>query len=254
MVLRRQTMMAEMREMGIDPMAEMRALGYEFREGELRETNGNGGFVFQDGSHYDSLADAVAQYVPLLLEEEAQLQPVWLPRGSSPGEGCPIFVSEGYESAEKLFLIIQGSGRVRAGIWGCSLCINDSLERGTMLPYLRTARALGYGVVVFNPNENTLEGKPIPGSENSGNHVAYVMEKIVPECSAKRIDILAHSHGGRCLLSYLARARENNTAGAPVERLERVVFTDSYHVQSQLNLVSSCIRGQPSAVHMCLHS
>jgi hypothetical protein len=242
MVSLRQTMMAEMIEMGIDPMAEIRALGYEFRNGILRQVSSNAGFTFKDGSNYESLADAIAQYVPLLLEEEAQLKPVWLPQGVNPGEGCPIFVSEGYQSAEKLFLIIQGAGRVRAGIWGCNLCINDSLEHGTMLPYLRMASALGYGVIVFNPNENHVEGKPIPGSENSSNHVAYVMEHIVPQCSAKGIDILAHSQGGRSLLNYLARAKGNNIAGSIVEKLERIVFTDSYHVQTQLAFLPSRVR------------
>jgi hypothetical protein len=235
-------MMAEMVEMGIDPMGDMRALGYEYRDGILRQVSSNEGFVFKGGNNYESLADAIAQYVPLLLEEEAELKPVWLPRGVSPGEGCPIFVSEGYESAEKLFLIIQGAGRVRAGIWGCSLCINDSLEHGTILPFLRAAKARGYGVVVFNPNENQVEGKPVPGSENSSNHVAYVMENIISECSAKEIDILAHSQGGRSLLNYVTRAKASNTAGSVVEKLGRLVFTDSYHVQTQLAFLPSRVR------------
>jgi len=242
MAFQRQTMMGEMKEMGIDPMGELRALGYEFRDGYLHQVNSDGGFVFNGGCNYESLADAIAQYVPLLLEEEAQLKPMWLPRGVEPGEGCTIFVSQGYECAEKLFLIIQGSGRVRAGTWGCNLCINDSLEHGTMLPYLRMATALGYGVIVFNPNENRVEGKPIPGSENPSNHVAYVMEHVVPQCSAKGIDILAHSQGGRSLLNYLARAKRDNTAGKIVEKMDRVVFTDSYHVQTQLAFLPSRVR------------
>lgn len=234
-------MMAEMLEMGVDPMAELRALGYEFRDGHLRQANSNGDFVFQDGSHYESLAEAVAQYVPLLLEEEAQLCPLWLPLGSASGEGCPIFVSQGYEKAERLLLIIQGMGRVRAGVWGCSLCINNSLEEGTMLPYLRRAAASGYGVVVFNPNENTNDDVPIPGSENFNNHVAYVMEKVVlPRCAASQIDILAHSHGGRALLSYLARA--GGSSLALLKKMRRLVFTDSYHVQTQLAYLPSAVK------------
>jgi hypothetical protein len=235
-------MMAEMVEMGIDPMGDIRALGYEFRDGHLRQVNGKGGFVFKDGDNYESLADAIAQYVPMLLEEEAHLEPVWLPLGVSPGEGCPIFVSQGYERADKLLLIIQGSGRVRAGVWGCNLCIHESLEQGTMLPYLRMATALGYGVIVFNPNENRVEGNPILGSENPTNHVAYVMEHIVPQCAAREIDVLAHSQGGRSLLAYLARAKKDNTAGRIVDKMGRVVFTDSYHAQTQLAFLPSRVR------------
>lgn len=242
MVLHRQTMMAEMLEMGLDPMAEMRALGYEFRDGCMREVGGNNPFAFQGREHYDALAEAVSQYVPLLLEEDANLNPLWLPLGVSPGEGCPIFVSEGFEEAERLLLVIQGTGKVRAGIWGCALCINDSLEHGTMLPFLRRAAASGYGVVVLNPNENVADGTPIPGLENFGNHVAYVLDNIVPKCAAGHIDILAHSHGGRALLSYLSRAGSNNPAMKLVKRIHRLVFTDSYHVQTQLAYLPDRVR------------
>lgn len=242
MVLLRQTMMAEMIEMGVDPMAEMRALGYEFRSGQLRQVEGNGTFVFQGQTHYEALADAVSQYVPLLLEEDAHLSPLWLPLGVDAGEGCPIFVSEGYDKAERLLLIIQGMGKVRAGVWGCSLCINNSLEEGTMLPYLRRAAASGYGVVVFNPNENTVDGVPVPGSENFGNHVRYVMEKVVSRCAASKIDIVAHSHGGRALISYLGTVGGNNFASALVKRMNRLVFTDSYHLQTQLAYLPSSVK------------
>ena len=35
-----------------------------------------------------------------------------------------------------------------------SLIINDCLETGTQLPYIRKARSLGYGVIVMNTNDN----------------------------------------------------------------------------------------------------
>lgn len=241
-LLSRQTMMSEMLEMGLDPMAEIRALGYEFRDGQLREVEGNGTFMWQGQTHYEALADAVSQYVPLLLEEEAQLRPLWLPLGATPGEGCPIFVSEGYDKADRLLLIIQGMGKVRAGVWGCSLCINNSLETGTMLPYLRRAAAAGYGVVVFNPNENTADGVPVYGSENFTSHVKYVMDNVVSQCAANKINILAHSHGGRALVSYLGTAGGSNLALTLTKRIHRLVFTDSYHVQGQLAYLPNCAK------------
>ena len=48
-------------------------------------------------------------------------------------------VPAGYEEADKLLLLIQGSGRVRVGVWGCALCINKNLDQGTMLPYIKRA-------------------------------------------------------------------------------------------------------------------
>jgi hypothetical protein len=223
-------------------MAEIRALGYEFRDGQLRDVEGNGTFVWQGQTHYEALADAVSQYVPLLLEEEAQLRPLWLPLGVTPGEGCPIFVSEGYDKADRLLLIIQGMGKVRAGVWGCSLCINNSLETGTMLPYLRRAAAAGYGVVVFNPNENEADGVPVCGSENFTSHVKYVMDNVVSRCAANKVSILAHSHGGRAFVSYLGTAGGSNLALTLTKRIHRLVFTDSYHVQAQLAYLPNCAK------------
>jgi hypothetical protein len=42
----------------------------------------------------------------------------------------------------------------RPGQWARALCINDSLEVGTIFPYLRKCAERGWGVVVFNPNQN----------------------------------------------------------------------------------------------------
>jgi hypothetical protein len=34
------------------------------------------------------------------------------------------------------------------------LIINDSLQSGSQIPFIKRARELGYAVVVMNPNEN----------------------------------------------------------------------------------------------------
>merc|ERR1711963_1182153 len=104
------------------------------------------------GEHYDKLADAVLRYVGTLLVEQGQLKAISLPCDSVEGAHCSIFVSEGLENAKKVLLIIQGSGRVRVGVWGCALCINKDLDQGTVLPYLKLAAKHGYGVIVLNPN------------------------------------------------------------------------------------------------------
>lgn len=57
-------------------------------------------------------------------------------------------------------LIIQGSGAVRAGMWARAVCINDSLEMGSILPYLVRAKKNGLGVIVFNPNLNHVDTVP----------------------------------------------------------------------------------------------
>lgn len=111
-----------------------------------------------------------------------------------------------------------------------------------MLPYLKRAAAAGYGVVVFNPNENEADGVPVYGSENFINHVKYVMDNVVSQCAASGISILAHSHGGRALVSYLGTAGGGNRALTLTKKIHRLVFTDSYHVQAQLAYLPNCAK------------
>mmetsp|Transcript_50841 Transcript_50841/g.118087 ORF Transcript_50841/g.118087 Transcript_50841/m.118087 type:complete len:285 (-) Transcript_50841:125-979(-) len=215
-------------------MEELRKLGYEYRSGRLLAIDSDQGFTFKDQEHYDLLADAVLRYVTSLLESEAKLTPLWLPLGVDSGPRCPIYVSDGFESAAKLLLLIQGSGRVRVGVWGCALCINKDLDQGTMLPYLREATNRGYGVIVLNPNVNEVDGEPIPGSDTPEGHVGYVWQQLVEACNAEVIvDVVAHSNGGRALLYFLA------DVPAASRRIHRLVLTDSYHQAQQAKFLSS---------------
>eukprot|EP00930_Biecheleria_cincta_P033665 TRINITY_DN23321_c0_g1_i1.p1 TRINITY_DN23321_c0_g1~~TRINITY_DN23321_c0_g1_i1.p1 ORF type:complete len:327 (+),score=50.50 TRINITY_DN23321_c0_g1_i1:98-982(+) len=219
-------------------MDALRALGYEYRGGRLLQVGTDKGFEFKDQSHYDHLADAVLDYVGTLLVDEAKLQPISLPVEVETGPHCKIFCSPGFESMQKILLMIQGSGRVRVGVWGCALCINKDLDQGTMLPYLRTAAEQDYGVIVLNPNENEVAGQPIPGSETGANHLAYVWKHIIASrCSpTAMVDIVAHSNGGRVLLDFLAgnSGKDKLLAEEAFGRIRRVVFTDSYHSPDQV--------------------
>jgi len=161
-----------------------------------------------------------------------------LPTDAAEGEPqTVVFASEGIEKAQKVLVMIQGSGRVRVGVWGCALCINKGLDQGTMLPYLRTAVERGYGVLVLNPNDNHADGRPIRGSETPMRHVAYAWKAVVEgRClPSAAIDVVAHSNGGRCLIDFLACAEHGsdvNTRALATDaaaRIRRIVFTDSYH-------------------------
>lgn len=45
-------------------------------------------------------------------------------------------------------------------MWARAVCINDSLEMGSILPYLVRAKKNGLGVIVFNPNRNHVDAVP----------------------------------------------------------------------------------------------
>eukprot|EP00478_Filoreta_tenera_P005355 GABV01006382.1.p1 GENE.GABV01006382.1~~GABV01006382.1.p1 ORF type:complete len:100 (-),score=11.16 GABV01006382.1:3-302(-) len=48
-------------------------------------------------------------------------------------------------TADTLLLLIQGSDAVRAGQWARSVCLNDCLAAGSILPYLSRAEGQGVG-------------------------------------------------------------------------------------------------------------
>ena len=101
-------------------------------------------------------------------------------------ENCPrssIFATKGCLSCDSLLLIIPSSGTM-PGIWSRSLCIEKGLQVGTMLPFFVKAAQLGIGVIVFNPNVNSVRlPSPtggttkcaIPHNETPDQHVLYLL-------------------------------------------------------------------------------
>lgn len=72
--------------------------------------------------------------------------------------------SDTLTSPAPLLLLIQGSGVVRPGQWARSVIINDSLNLGSMFPYIQRAQELGWNIIIFNPNENEVEIKEEDGA------------------------------------------------------------------------------------------
>ena len=96
-------------------------------------------------------------------------------------------------------VLIQGTGEVRAGIWARSVTINDTLETGSMLPFLDLAKKLDIAVVVMNPNYNREGGQVIPYSHSMMDHAVWVWDKYVKDSGFENICVVAHSAGGDCL-------------------------------------------------------
>eukprot|EP01094_Clydonella_sp_ATCC50884_P023062 TRINITY_DN5431_c0_g2_i3.p1 TRINITY_DN5431_c0_g2~~TRINITY_DN5431_c0_g2_i3.p1 ORF type:complete len:274 (-),score=80.16 TRINITY_DN5431_c0_g2_i3:273-1094(-) len=187
------------------------------------------------------------------MKEQHGMQEVLIPMEAAADEGRGnIFHSaDVLENTDTLLLIIQGSGAVRAGQWARALCINDSLNTGSILPYLKEAHARGWATVVMNPNQWTddrelpddpdfdasvflstekrarskpVERRRIRCSSNPSEHCQYVWEEIASKSPARDVLIVAHSAGGPCTLSLLRHAKESL-----VPRVRAIAFTDSVH-------------------------
>lgn len=140
-----------------------------------------------------------------------QLQEIWLPIGLE-GPKCNIFISEDFHTnKDKCLVLIQGTGAVRAGVWARSVCVNQNLHLGSMLPMIEFAHANKYSVIVLNPNMavDPCTNSPISINRTMQTHCDYVWKHFISDCPAERIAIVAHSAGGRCVGGlYSAYRRE----------------------------------------------
>jgi len=192
---------------------------YHYVDGKLVNIDTGLPFHWVNQKHYDALGDIIVRHIQLLMVEECDMEEIFLPLEDDDGPKNNIFVSQNVYTCDKIILLIQGSGAVRAGMWARALCINDDINLGSVIPYIKKAHENGYGVIVLNPNLNCNYVPPknvyrdefiglsindevysiqnIKGNENPIKHVLYVWDHfIVPKTTASRFGIVAHSAGG----------------------------------------------------------
>uniref|UniRef100_A0A671SES5 Family with sequence similarity 172 member A n=1 Tax=Sinocyclocheilus anshuiensis TaxID=1608454 RepID=A0A671SES5_9TELE len=147
---------------------------YTFNEhGQLRHTHTGEPFVFNykedlhrwNQKRYEALGEIITKYVYERLENDCNLKKEILPVDATEDEPKSfIYMSEdALTNPEKIMVLIQGSGVVRAGQWARRLIINEDLN--TQIPFCSFG-AEGYGVIVLNPNENSLEVEKVPDPAN----------------------------------------------------------------------------------------
>ncbi|XP_014599510.1 PREDICTED: UPF0528 protein CG10038 isoform X2 [Polistes canadensis] len=221
----------------------LKEFGYDFNtNGQLRKINAetgkltNEGFEFKfnedsvyNQKRYEALGEVINEYVYSLLEKEGLIR-LPIPKESSEilDKRSFIFASEDALENEKVIVLIHGSGVVRAGQWARRLIINDCLNTGTQIPYVKKAKELGYGLFVLNTNDNSriINGKSnkIKGSEGPHEHLRTAWYDYIGPSKSKYVAIVAHSFGGECVVQF---AMEH------VEEFTRKVFavglTDSVH-------------------------
>ncbi|XP_026310067.1 cotranscriptional regulator FAM172A isoform X13 [Piliocolobus tephrosceles] len=129
------------------------------------------------------LMKIITKYVYELLEKDCNLKKISIPVDATESEPKSfIFMSEdALTNPQKLMVLIHGSGVVRAGQWARRLIINEDLDSGTQIPFIKRAVAEGYGVIVLNPNENYIEvEKPkihVQSSSDSSDEPAEKRER-----------------------------------------------------------------------------
>ena len=124
---------------------------------KLVQTDGSP-FAWQGQLHYDALGDFVLHHIQQTMTTDLGLVEVALPLDAAEGEATTsIWVSPTLKDAEKIMVLLQGSGAVRPGLWARSVVLNDSLGIGAQLRFIERAQREGFAVAVLNPNENKAE-------------------------------------------------------------------------------------------------
>ncbi|XP_062125039.1 FAM172 family protein homolog CG10038 isoform X2 [Drosophila sulfurigaster albostrigata] len=222
-----------------EAIARLREFGYGFTEdGKLHKIDpatgepGEEPFVFQisedaavNREHYDKLANQIPEIVYELLEKNG-LQKTYLPLGMPIERSTFVFTQpQPISKSKKLLVLINGSGYVLAGQWARKLIINNSLDHGTQLPYIKRAQQLGYDILVTNTNDNAREIKgklkPIKGLDTAFHHASYVWENVVIPSNPENVAIVAHSFG-----ASIARYLTENYTDFFKEKVFAIALTD----------------------------
>lgn len=129
---------------------------------------------------------------------------------------------------ERALVLIQGTGDVRSGYWARSVCMNDTVELGSMIPDIDFARQYGFSVLVMNPNYFVSKKKVKVDSRIRGmnQHSNYCWKRYVEgdACPAKEIFIVAHSAGGGCAHEIIVKNEKTM-----LNKVRAIALTDACH-------------------------
>lgn len=196
--------------------------------------------------HYEALGNVLNDHVYELLID-AGLQKIHVPDNLPTEDSTFVFANKAnFSETKKLLILIHGSGVVRAGQWArryfltlqhyiiifiymgvyntFSLIINQSLNHGTQIPYIKKALELGYDILVTNTNDNSRNNKNIPENSSPTAHGTYVWNKFIATAGPEHVAIVAHSYGG-VVTVHLAKKFRNLFQ----EKVFAVGLTDSVH-------------------------
>ena len=184
---------------------------------------------------YELVGMYVQKYVESLIIKKFDLKILYVPNKSDNFEArdetiaqCKILTTKDFNTNPKCLILIQGTGVVRLGQWARSVCINENLRLGTMMPYVDRAIKEHYSVMIMNPNERKdfKTEKEIKEFKTMEKHSVYVYNNIIKKNkNIKDIYIVAHSMGGECTVAILL----NNKEDLMNKRIKKIAFTDSVH-------------------------
>jgi hypothetical protein len=159
--------------------------------------------------------------------------------GDDANPSTTILASPDWQTASKLLLIIQNSPGSILGIFSRSLCLEQGLNKGSMLPYIERALNADYGVIILRPNMNSVleevEGEgmkklPITGSETPEIHALCVWENIVSKAESSHIALLGYANGAHLMKDLFLHATVKSDNDIANNRIKAFITIEASHI------------------------
>ena len=205
-------------------------------KGELRNKKTNEKVGKLDQKEYEKVGEYVTKYIQYLILKKYNFIPMYVPSNETSNfytrikdiPQCEILTSKNFSNFEKCICIIQGTGAVRPGLWARSVCINNNINLGSIIPYIEKFEK-DFSFVVFNPNENfdiDDKNKIIKEFNIMGQHCLYVYINIIKKnVNIKNVFFISHSMGGNYTIEILKENEEDLLSG----KIKKIAFTESAH-------------------------
>ncbi|KAJ3416591.1 hypothetical protein HDV05_000873 [Chytridiales sp. JEL 0842] len=218
--------------------------------------------------HYEEVGDAVTEWIEMRMQGSCGLVKRWVGVEGLVDDGVDDGVASKDEKPRKRRRkdeesCLEGASGDEAGgsietegtglsyiFMSRRIVINENVERGSMLDFIRRAQAAPFewSLMVLNPNFNVCPstGSRIKGHSSPDMHVWTIWQQvIVPFAKTADVHVVAHSYGGVCMESLL-----NSKLGTRVsEKLKTLVLTDSPHGQTSKRRKASAEMTKVGCIH-----
>uniref|UniRef100_A0A6B2LAS7 Arb2 domain-containing protein n=1 Tax=Arcella intermedia TaxID=1963864 RepID=A0A6B2LAS7_9EUKA len=181
-------------------METLRKLGYTINAGlEMRAISNGGRFVYTNEGNYAAIGEVISSFFESFLISEFGFLRHKIPISADPAESTTsVLLSRGAVNSELLLVIVPTHTVRGCGLWFRKACINDNLYIGSMINYIRDFIALGYKIILLNPNI------PVSESRCPADHLVYVYDHIISKSISSSITWLCHQIGSQTLSHLLS--------------------------------------------------
>jgi hypothetical protein len=197
----------------------------------------------KSAAEYEEIVNEIGRFIEAKLTQTMGFVSITIPDDdNAESEHTSILASADWVSSPKMLMIIQNAPGSMLGIFSRSICTDEALSKGSMLPYVERAVAAGYAVLILRPNTNStfvidettkkvISKKPILGSESPELHALYVLENLVPQCeSLTHLALLSYGNGASLCKDIFLRHMVKSKADGLAEKIKAFVTIEASHI------------------------